>query len=332
MTSAAVMGAGAWGTAFAATLVEAGTDVTVWGRRAAVVAQIEAGRNEEYLPGIPLPAGLQATTDPEQALAGKDLVVVALPAQAVRENLRAWGGAAPEDAVLLSLVKGLERDTTLRMTEVLLEETTADPGRVAALSGPNLAPEIAVRQPAAGVVASADRRTAELVAAASLTGFFRVYPTDDVVGTELGGAVKNVVALVVGMAHGMGMGDNTKASIITRGLAEIARLGSQQGAKPSTFLGLAGVGDLIVTCMSPQSRNRTFGVNLGQGMTLLEARAAVRQTVEGVTSCHAIRDLAHEHEVYVPIVDAVATVLDGERTPAELVELLMSRSLKHERA
>jgi glycerol-3-phosphate dehydrogenase (NAD(P)+) len=219
----------------------------------------------------------------------------------------------------------------MRMSEVVGEVAHADPRRIAVLSGPNLAKEIATKQPAASVVACADESTADRVAAACTTAYFRVYTNRDVLGTELGGAVKNVVALAVGMAEGMGMGDNSQASIITRGLAEIARLGIRLGADPATFLGLAGVGDLIATCMSPLSRNRTFGVNLGRGMSVAEVVAATRQTAEGVKSCYAISDLARQHDVEMPIVDAVVTVVDGERTPEELVDLLMTRRRKHER-
>ncbi|MGV1008849.1 MAG: NAD(P)H-dependent glycerol-3-phosphate dehydrogenase [Dermatophilaceae bacterium] len=331
MTRTAVMGSGSWGTAFAAMLADAGNDVLVWGRRQSLVDQISRGTNEDYLPGIPLPTGVHATTDVEAALADRELVVLAVPSQSLRENLTGWAPLLEPEATLLSLMKGVELGTTLRMSQVIAEVTGAPPERIAVLSGPNLAKEIASKQPAAGVVACASQPTADTIAAACMTRYFRVYTNRDVVGTELGGAVKNVVALAVGMAEGMHMGDNTKASIITRGLAEITRLGTHLGADPVTFLGLAGVGDLIATCMSQLSRNRTFGVNLGSGMSVAEVVAVTRQTAEGVKSCHAIQDLARRNGVEMPIVDAVVSVVNGERTPEELAELLMLRERKHER-
>jgi len=328
-TTAAVMGTGSWGTAFAAALADAGTSVTMWGRRADSVAQINAGCNEDYLPGILLPEGIRASTDPQEALAGADIVVLAVPSQTLRANLSGW--TLPATAAVVSLMKGVELGTTKRMSEVIMEVGGVDVERVVVVSGPNLAKEIARKQPAASVVACCDQATAERVAAACATGYFRPYFNHDVVGTELGGAVKNVVALAVGMAEGMGMGDNTKASIITRGLAETARLGVRLGADPSTFMGLAGVGDLIATCMSPLSRNRTFGENLGKGMSVAEVIEVTRQTAEGVKSCHSVLDLARHAGVEMPIAEAVTAVIDGQRTPKELVDLLMSRTRKHER-
>ncbi|MEI2732675.1 MAG: NAD(P)H-dependent glycerol-3-phosphate dehydrogenase [Dermatophilaceae bacterium] len=330
MTTACVMGSGSWGTAFAATLADAGTDVVMWGRRGQLVDQINSGRNEDYLPGLPLPPGLRATTDPAEAMAGRDLVVLAVPSQTLRAGLAEWGGV-PQGSTVVSLMKGVELGTTLRMSQVVAEATGMPSDRIAVLSGPNLALEIANKQPAASVVACPDHETADRVAAACTTGYFRVYTNADVIGTELGGAVKNVIALAVGMAEGMGMGDNTKASIITRGLAETARLGVRLGADPGTFLGLAGVGDLIATCMSPLSRNRTFGVDLGRGLTVAQVVEKTRQTAEGVKSCHSVLDLARRHDVEVPIVEAVASVIDGVRTPEELADLLMSRTRKNER-
>jgi glycerol-3-phosphate dehydrogenase (NAD(P)+) len=328
---AAVMGAGAWGTAFAATLADAGTPARLWTRGAELLARLETGVNPIYLPGVTLPPVVRPTTDPYAALAGADLVVLALPAQTLRDNLGAWGPAIPADALVLSLAKGIELGTAQRMSEVVAEVAGVGPERLAVLSGPNLAPEIGRRQPAATVVASRDLGTAERISAACATASFRPIPGTDVVGTELGGAVKNIVALAVGMAEGMGMGDNTKASIVTRGLAETARLGVRLGADPLTFMGLAGVGDLIATCMSPLSRNRTFGENLGRGTSVADLLVAGRHTAEGVTSCRAVLELASRSGLEMPIAEAVAAVIDGRRTPREIVELLMSRSRKHER-
>ncbi len=227
-------------------------------------------------------------------------------------------------------MKGVELGTTKRMSEVITEAGGVPPERVAVVSGPNLAREIAAHQPAASVVASVDPATAELVAEACATSYFRPYTNTDVIGTELGGAVKNVVALAVGMAEGMGMGDNTKATIITRGLAETARLGVALGADPATFAGLAGVGDLIATCMSPLSRNHTFGVNLGRGMSLQEVVAVTRQTAEGVKSCEAILELARDNGVDVPIVENVVAIVHDGASPSKVAEILMSRARKAE--
>ena len=330
MTTAAVFGTGSWGTAYAAVLADGGTPVTMWGRRQAMVDQVNAGCNEDYLPGITLPSGIKATTDPAEAAADADIVVLAVPSQTLRANLADWAHVLPRDAAVVSLMKGVELGTTKRMSEVIAEAGGVEPGRIVVVSGPNLAKEIAQKQPAASVVACIDERVAEMVAEASNPPYFRPYTTTDVVGAELGGAVKNVIALAVGMAEGLGMGDNSKASIITRGLAETARLGAKLGADPVTFSGLAGVGDLIATCMSPLSRNRTFGVNLGKGMSVAEVVAVTRQTAEGVKSCESILQLAHEHDVQVPIIEQVAAVVHDGRSPQEVVGALMLRALKNE--
>ena len=332
MTSAAVYGTGSWGTAFASVLADAGTSVTMWGRRAEVVAQINAGTNEDYLPELRLPSTIRATTDPEEAGAGADIVVLAVPSQTLRDNLTAWGPALPSTAAVVSLMKGVELGTTKRMSEVICEVGGVDPDRVVVVSGPNLAREIAVKQPAASVVASTSAPMAELVAAACAAPYFRPYTGNDVVGTEIAGAVKNVIALAVGMAEGLGMGDNSKASIITRGLAETMRLGLALGGESVTFAGLAGVGDLIATCMSPLSRNHSFGVRLGQGMAVSEVVAVTKQTAEGVKSCTAILELARKNDVDVPIIEQVDAMIQHDRTAQEVVSALLSRPRKAETA
>ncbi|MEP6798951.1 MAG: NAD(P)H-dependent glycerol-3-phosphate dehydrogenase [Lapillicoccus sp.] len=330
MTRAAVLGTGSWGTAFGATMAHAGTDVMMWARRPDLVQQINAGSNADYLPGIALPSRLRATTDVAKALDGADIVVLAVPSQTLRDNLVGWADLLPAGAAVVSLMKGIELGTTKRMSEVIAEVAGIAPERIVVVSGPNLAREIAEQHPAASVAACQDEATAERVAAACVTPWFRPYTNDDVIGVELGGAVKNVVALAVGMAEGMGMGDNTKASLITRGLAETARLGAVLGAEPATLMGLAGVGDLIATCMSPLSRNRTFGVNLGRGMSVEEVIAATSQTAEGVKSCESILQLGIAHGVDMPIVGAVVGVVRQEVTPREMAEALMGRSRKSE--
>lgn len=331
MTRCAVLGTGSWGTAFALTLADAGADVTMWGRRPELVNQITRDHvNGDYLPDVELPSVIAATTDPGEAMCGADVVVLAVPSQTLRENLLRWRSLLPADAAVVSLMKGVELGTTKRMSEVITEVAGIAPERVVVVSGPNLAQEIALRQPAASVVACTEHGTAEVVARACATTSFRPYTGTDVVGTELGGAVKNVIALAVGMAEGMGLGDNTKATIVTRGLAETARLGDALGADPLTFAGLAGVGDLIATCTSPLSRNRTFGVNLGRGMSVPQVVAATRQTAEGVKSCRAIVDLARTHGVDMPIAEGVVAVVHFGMSPHEMGRQLLSRARKTE--
>ncbi|GAB2757681.1 NAD(P)H-dependent glycerol-3-phosphate dehydrogenase [Terrabacter koreensis] len=331
MTRVAVMGSGNWGTAFGAILADAGCEVTMWARRAEVADAINRGRNEAYLPELALPKTVRATTDPGEALERGDVVVLAVPSQTLRANLSDWGASIPSGAPVVSLMKGVELGTTLRMSEVIAEAADVEARRVVVVSGPNLAPEIARRQPAAGVVACTDMETAERVASACVTPYFRPYTDTDVIGAEVCGATKNVVALASGMAEGMGFGDNTKATIITRGLAETTRLGLALGAHPQTFMGLAGVGDLIATCMSPLSRNHSFGVRLGRGMTVDEATAELRTTTEGVKSCQSILTLAEQHDVVMPICEQVVAVIRDGHSASEVGPRLMSRDLKAEK-
>ena len=331
MTRVAVFGTGSWGTAYAAVLADAGSQVRMWGRRAELVDQINSSHiNGDYLPDLLLPEAISATTDPEEAVEGVDIVVLAVPSQALRVNLAQWADLLPRHAAVVSLMKGVELGTTKRMSEVIAEVAGVAPERIVVVSGPNLAKEIAAKQPAAAVVACVEESLAERVALACAAPYFRPYTNTDVVGTELGGAVKNVIALAVGMAEGMGMGDNTKSTIITRGLAETVRLGVALGADPATFSGLAGVGDLIATCMSPLSRNHTFGVNLGRGMTVLEVVAMTNQTAEGVKSCQSILQLAQHHGIDVPIIENVAAVVHEGRAPDRVADMLMSRARKAE--
>src|SRR6266566_6385084 len=300
------MGAGMWGTTFAQVLCDAGTHTELWARRAELTEAINTGHeNPGYLPGITLSPGLRATADAAEALAGADLVVLAVPAQTLRHNLTAWLAVLPSEAALVSLMKGIENGTHLRMSEVIGEVTGAGPDRIAAISGPNLAREIAQRQYAATVVACADETLAKALQQACHTPYFRPYTNPDVTGCELGGAVKNVIAIAVGIAIGMGLGVNTTAMLITRGLAEISRLGTSLGADQHTFAGLAGMGDLVATCSSPLSRNRTFGENLGRGMTLPEVIATTKQTAEGVQSSASVLELAHRRGVEMPIAAVV---------------------------
>lgn len=332
MSRAAIFGAGSWGTAFGMVLADAGTSTVLCARRSEVADAINTRhQNPLYQPGIPLPAGVHAVIDPTEALDGAEIVVLAIPAQTLRENLARLAPALPRDALLVSLIKGVELGTTKRMSEVIREVADVPASRVAVVTGPNLAREIAERQPSASVVACSDVENAERLQAACQTSYFRPYTNTDVVGCELAGAVKNVIAVAVGIADGMGLGDNSKASLITRGLAETARLGVALGADPMTFAGLAGLGDLVATCSSSLSRNHNVGAHLGRGMSVAEALAATTTTAEGVVSSKSILELARKHDIEVPITEVVVGVLYENLRPRDGVARLMNRSAKPER-
>jgi glycerol-3-phosphate dehydrogenase (NAD(P)+) len=326
------MGAGSWGTTFAQVLCDAGTPATVCCRREELAGAIN-GRHENpaYLPGIELPPTLTATTEPAQALSGADLVVLAVPAQTLRGNLASWAGLLPPDALLVSLMKGIELGSCNRMSEVIAQVAGAAPDRIAVVSGPNLATEISRRQHAATVVACTDELATGQLQKACHTGYFRPYTNPDVIGCELGGAVKNVIAMAVGIAVGLGLGDNTRALLITRGLAEIARLGAALGADQHTFAGLAGLGDLVATCSSTLSRNRTFGERLGRGTRLDDVLATTTQTAEGVKSSQSVLELARKHSVEMPITEVIAAVLHDGLEIGQAAMMLASRSAKPER-
>ena len=330
--TATVMGAGAWGTAMAKVLADAGSDVWLWARSQAVAEEINtAHSNDRYLPGIALPTRIRATTDPAAALDGVTTVLLGVPSQTLRTNLQAWRPHVAADATLVSLAKGIELSTCMRMSQVIVAVTGFDSGQIAVLSGPNLADEIADEQPAATVVACQDSGRAVALQRALNTGYLRPYTNSDVVGTEIGGACKNVIALACGMAAGVGLGENTAAAIITRGLAEIMRLGIALGANITTLAGLAGVGDLVATCTSAHSRNRSFGERLGRGDTLAEAeRAGHGHVAEGVTSCSAILALASSYDVEMPLTEAVYRVCHRGMSVDEAIVLLLGRSTKPE--
>lgn len=329
---AVVMGSGSWGTAVAKILVDAGNEVTMWARRPELAEQINtAHENSDYLVGVRLPETLRAVSSVPEALAGAELVVCAVPSQSLRGNLERWREHLPADAVLLSLAKGVEISTGERMSQVIKEVSGFDEKQIAVLSGPNLAREIAEEQPAATVIACTDEEVAKRVQAAFAAPYFRPYTNTDVVGTEIGGAAKNVIALACGMASGMGFGENTLATLITRGLAETMRLGVALGADMRTLAGLAGIGDLVATCSSPLSRNRTFGARLGEGKSLEEAQAATNgQVAEGVKSCRSVRALAHEHGVEMPLTEAVYQVCHEGLAVGDMVGMLLGRDTKPE--
>ncbi|CAM3117386.1 glycerol-3-phosphate dehydrogenase [Corynebacterium hadale] len=331
MVNVAVLGAGSWGTTLAKVFADAGNAVDLWARRPELARTIETTReNPDYLPGITLPDAVRPTSNAAAAL-GADIVVFAVPSQTMRDNLTGWAQHLRTDSTLLSISKGIESDTHLRMSQIIGEVTGATEDRIAVLSGPNLAKEVALEQPAATVIACSDLNRAKLVQAACATNYLRPYTNEDVVGCEIGGATKNVIALACGMASGQGLGENTLASLITRGLAEITRLGTELGADARTFSGLAGLGDLVATCSSPLSRNRTFGAALGKGATIEEAKAATKgQVAEGVVSSRSIFQLAQERGVDMPLTQAVYAVCHkGVKVP-ETIAALMGRSKKSE--
>jgi glycerol-3-phosphate dehydrogenase (NAD(P)+) len=330
--TATVMGAGAWGTALGKVLADAGADVRLWARSADVAEEINVTRrNTGYLGDVELPAAVRAVTDPAEALDGVTTVLLGVPAQTLRGNLEKWAPLLAPGATLVSLAKGVELGTLMRMSQVIVHVTGVDPSQVAVLSGPNLASEIAAGQPAATVIASSDSGRAVALQRGLSTGYFRPYTNADVIGTEIGGACKNVIALACGMAAGVGLGENTAAAIITRGLAEIMRLGIAVGAKGATLAGLAGVGDLVATCTSPQSRNRAFGMRLGEGESLDGAqRAASGHVAEGVTSCESVLALASSYDVEMPLTDAVHRVCHRGLSVYEAVAALLGRTTKPE--
>ena len=335
--SVAVLGAGSWGTTFAKVLADAATasgdprSIRLWGRRADVVEQINTlHRNTQYLKDIALPVSITASTDVRAVLEDADLVVLAVPAQSLRPQLRGWKDMIAPDAMVVSLMKGLELGTDARMSEVISQELGIPTERIAVVSGPNLAMEIAREEPTASVVACTDQPAAGWIARSCTAPYFRPYTTADIVGVEIGGIVKNVIALAVGICEGKQMGDNTKASVITRGLAETSRLALALGGEAQTMAGLAGLGDLVATCSSPLSRNHTAGRLLGQGLTLDEVAGQMTQTAEGIKSGQAVHELAGKLGVDMPITAAVVAVLAGQLSVDQLGHALLSRELKPE--
>jgi glycerol-3-phosphate dehydrogenase (NAD(P)+) len=327
----AVLGAGAWGTALAS-LLATRAETRLWAREPEVVDSIRHEReNRLFLEGFRLPDELTATNELAEALADADVVVVAVPAQFLRATMTPTRPLLPERALVVNVAKGLEQGTGLRMTQVLSEVLADhDPASIGALSGPNLAHEIMAGQPAATCVAFHDLRKADVIQSLLAGDVLRVYTNDDVIGCEIGGAGKNVIAIAVGAADGLGYGMNTKAALMTRGLAELSRLGVALGGNPLTFLGLAGNGDLVATCTSPQSRNRRVGEELGKGRTLDDIVGGMRQVAEGVATTPTLLAMAASAGVEMPISSAVAALLAGELAVADIVPLLMRRTPKVE--
>ncbi|KQW07518.1 glycerol-3-phosphate dehydrogenase [Leifsonia sp. Root4] len=326
-TRVAVLGAGSWGTTFAKILADGGADVVLWARRPELAREIqEAKRNSDYLPGINLPISLRATARLDLALAGAEQVFVSVPSQSLRENLIAAEPHLGANAIIVSLMKGVERSSGLRMSEVIEQVLPISPDNIAAISGPNLALEIAKQQPTAAVVSSTSLETAQAVALLARNDYFRSFVNTDVIGTEFGGVLKNLIAVAIGIVDGVGYGENTKASIITRGLVEMTDFAVAYGAHPETLSGLAGLGDLIATCQSPLSRNNTAGRLLGQGYSQGDVVKQMQQTTEGLASVGPILELAKAKGVEMPIVEQVRQVLAGTLNPRDIAPHLTTDS------
>ncbi|WP_066040629.1 NAD(P)H-dependent glycerol-3-phosphate dehydrogenase [Herbiconiux solani] len=315
----AVLGAGSWGTTFSKVLADGGSDVTMWARRPELAREIsEAKRNSDYLPGVNLPLAVTATPDVGAALADAQFVFVSIPSQSLRGNLEQLTTLIPDGVPVISLMKGVEKSTGLRMSQVLESVLGIDPDRIAVASGPNLALEIAKEQPTAAVVSSTSLETAEAVAMIARNRYFRSFVNTDVIGTEFGGVLKNLIAVAIGIVDGVGYGENTKASIITRGLAEMTDFAVAYGGHPETLSGLAGLGDLIATSGSPLSRNNTAGRLLGQGYSFADVVKSMQQTAEGLASVAPVLELASAKGVDMPICRQVAEVLAGTLDPKDI--------------
>ena len=318
MSKLAVIGAGSWGTTFAKVLADGGADVSLWARRSEIADEINSShRNGDYLPGVNLPTGITASSDIAEVLAGASQVYLSVPSQTLRENLSEWGKLIPADALVVSLMKGVEKNTGLRMSQVIAE-AGIDPSRIVVVSGPNLAAEIAAEQPAASVAASESLDSAKQVASAASNSYFTTFTNTDVIGTEFGGILKNLIAVAIGIVNGVGYGQNTKASIMTRGVSEISRFAVAFGAKPKTMVGLAGLGDLIATSESPLSRNHKAGEMLGKGYSKREVLARLSQTAEGLASVSTILELARAKGISMPIVEQVELVIEGKMSPKDI--------------
>ena len=318
MSKIAVVGAGSWGTTFAKLLADGGAEVSLWARRKELADEINSShRNGDYLPGVNLPASISASSDISDVLANASQVYLSVPSQTLRENLKQWGSLIPSDAIVVSLMKGVEKQSGLRMSQVIAE-SGIDASRIVVISGPNLALEIAAEQPAASVAASISLDSAKAVASAASNSYFTTFTNTDVIGTEFGGILKNLIAVAIGIVNGVGYGQNTKASIMTRGVSEISRFAVAFGAKPATMVGLAGLGDLIATSESPLSRNHKAGEMLGKGYSKREVLARLSQTAEGLASVSTVLELARAKGISMPIVEQVELVIEGKMNPKDI--------------
>ncbi len=326
-----VLGAGSWGTALAIILSNNGHDVTLWEfKKEYVKGLIKHHENKIFLPGISIPQEITITHSLEQASTNQHMIVIAIPTQFVRSVLQKMKKYSFLNTTFVSVAKGIEKGTLVTVDHIISEELNIDENNIAVLSGPSHAEEVSRKIPTAVVAASKNIDTAKDVQAAFITSYFRVYSTTDIVGVELGGALKNVIAIGAGIIDGAKFGDNTKAAIMTRGIAEISRLGVQLGAKPETFSGLSGMGDLIVTCMSKHSRNRYVGEQIGKGKKLPEVLKSMKMVAEGVETCKSVHELAAKHHIEVPIATAVYNILFHEKDPIKVTYELMTRGMKAE--
>ena len=322
-----MLGTGSWGTTFGKILADGGAHVTMWARRPELAREITKNhRNSDYLPGVTLPAGMTATADLRDALADAQQVYIAVPSQSLRDTLTEVRPHMPSNAIVISLMKGVEKGSGLRMSQVIEQSLGLDPALIAVASGPNLALEIAKEQPTAAVISSASLETAQAVALRARNRYFRSFVNTDVIGTEFGGVLKNLIAVAIGIVDGVSYGENTKASIITRGLVEMTDFAVAQGAQPETLSGLAGLGDLIATCQSPLSRNNTAGRLLGQGYSYQAVVKQMQQTAEGLASVAPVLELARSIGVEMPIVEQVKQVLDGTLDPRDIAPHLTTDS------
>ena len=329
MAQVTVFGAGAWGSTMAQVLCDAGNEVLLWGRNQDVIDEINvAHTNNKYLGIHVLPKELSATSSAKEAFSFSDIYVLAIPSQEIRALLADWKSNFTSHCTVVSTLKGIEVSTQMRMTEVIQE--ILGPINIAIITGPNLADELVLRQPAGAVAAAHTMELSEKVRALFRTPYYRVYTSVDVLGCELAGAIKSVIALAVGISIGMGYGENTQAMIITRGLNEVARLCAAHGADPLSAAGLAGMGDLVASCGSPLSRNRTFGEILGSSGSMAIARQTMAKTVEGVASSSAVVEIAHRVGVEVPVIEAVADIVQGTISPADALLRLMDITTKAE--
>ncbi|RJX23685.1 MAG: NAD(P)H-dependent glycerol-3-phosphate dehydrogenase [Dethiobacter sp.] len=327
-----VIGAGSWGTSLAILLGDKGFNVTLWVRREELLQKmVQARENSDYLPGVTLLAGIKLTHNLPNAVHGKDLIVLAVPSHVVGEIVAKIKVFIQEETVIVNTAKGLAERSLKRLSEVIMEGLWPDiPCKVAILSGPNHAEEVSRFIPTVTVVAANDQTVAEKVQDIFMTPYFRVYTNPDIIGVELGGALKNIIALGAGVCDGLNYGDNTKAALLTRGLVEITRLGLALGARQGTFSGLTGIGDLIVTCTSPHSRNRYVGMMLGKGHSLEEITASMKMVAEGIKTTRAAYELSCKYGVEMPITKEVYSILFQGREPREAVKNLMRRQKKHE--
>lgn len=318
MNKLAVIGAGSWGTTFAKVLADGGAEVSIWARRPELAAEINnSHRNGDYLPGVNLPKSVFASAEIAEVLTGSTQVYLSIPSQSLRANLTEWGHLIPKQAIVVSLMKGVEKDSGLRMSQVIAG-AGIEISRIVVVSGPNLALEIADEQPAASVAASSSLDSAKLVAAAASNPYFTTFTNTDVIGTEFGGILKNLIAVAIGIVNGVGYGQNTKASIMTRGVSEISRFAVSFGAKPQTMVGLAGLGDLIATSESPLSRNHKAGEMLGKGYSKREVLTRLSQTAEGLASVSTVLELARAKGISMPIVEQVELVIEGKMSPKDI--------------